>query len=467
MTSSKNLNYHSSTQDEIYWNNMSNYERIKTIEGNWLFLKYFKNQTEEEGLAGVRKSSNALQYIDNQTDRICFEAIRQNPLSLVLVKNKTIPICLEAVRLNPNALQYVPASLQTLEICEKALKIDGMCLKYVVNQTERLCYDSLMSSKGASFCLIKNQTKFLCKEAMKIDGNLLMYVVDQTFEICFEAVKKNSLAVRYVKFNLLNDKDIEAITYEAVKKNGNAIQYIDKKYHNQKCCVIALQADKNNIKYIDYEKFNISLINFEQKTIDDNIESPKVANEVNINPNNSLITVNQENYYIIKTNVINDCIKNVKLTSGFMYQEIFVAYVELMVEKIKSKRLIKNQEQTTNTNNTAPCDNTNITSGVQNVQFSDTGASSEVPNVPDPNTNQTITLKAKKTSSSTNQPQISKDSTETKIEIYSKKISDTKYEIYEKKTFTKYYYYFYKSLEEKETLLYSLELFKYTTGLIL
>jgi len=397
---------------------MSNYERIKTIESNWLFLKYFKNQTEEEGLAGVRKSSNALQYIDNQTERICLEAIRNNPLSLVLVKNKTVPLCLEAVKLNPAALQYVPASLQTLEICEKALRIDGMCLKYIVNQTERLCYDSLISSKGASFSLIKNQTKFLCKEAMKIDGNLLMYVVDQTFEICFEAVKQNSLAIRYVNFNLLNDKDIEIITYEAIKKNGNVIQYIDKKYHNQKCCVIGLQADKNNIKYIDYEKFNISLINYEPKSGED---KQLLSADVET-PNNSLITVNQENYYIIKTNIVNDSIKNIKLTSYFMSQEIFIAYIEQLVEKIKAKKSIKNKENITSTG------------AIQNTDLSSIQNS---------------------------------DSTETKIEIYSKKISDTKYEIYEKKIFTKYYYYFYKSLEEEDTLLYSLELFKYTTGLIL
>jgi len=400
---------------------MSNCERIKTIESNWLFLKYFKNQTEEEGLAGVRKSSNALQYIENQTDKICFEAIKQNPLSLILVKNKTIPICLEAIKLNPNALQYVPASLQTLEICEKALKNDGMCLKYVINQTERLCYDSLISSKGASFNLIKNQTKFLCKEAMKINGNLLMYVIDQTFEICFEAVKQNSLAIRYVKFNFLNDKDIETIIYEAIKKNGNVIQYIDKKYHNQKCCIIALQTDKNNIKYIDYEKFNISLINFEHKINDD-----KISTNIETS-NNSLVTVNQENYYIIKTNVIKDCIKNVKL-SDFMHKEIFIAYAEQLAEKIKSKRLTTND---------------------QKQVISETNKISS------------------QTSTSSTQSSTPKNSTETKIEIYLKKISDTKYEIYEKKIFTKYYYYFYKSLEEEDTLLYSLELFKYTTGLIL
>lgn len=424
-------------EDEQHWSTLSNYERIKLIKQNWLFIKYFKNQTEEECIAAVQQSSSALQYVTNQTHKICLEAIKQNPLSLSMIINKTNALCIEAVKLNPMAFQYIPAHLQTLEICEIALQQDGMCLKYVANQTERLCYTSLTSSKGASFGLIKNQTKFLCKEAMKLDGTLLFYVIDQTFEICLEAVKQNSQAIKYVKFDSFSEKNIEILTYEAVKKNGNVIQYIDKKYHTQKICIIALKANKNNINYIDYDRFNISLIDFDDVT---NKVFPCCAN-ISATPslakgeslNNSLITVNQENYYVIKTNVITDCIRNVKLNDEIPTSQAFEKYLNDLIEKIKGKYNDKKVST--------------VIEGKGDEEKEDEGKDEE---------NKEGIKEGKK-----------RMNDNVTIDIILKKVSATKYEIYEHTTKIRYLYYFYKSKDESEKLLYKLELFKYTTGLIL
>ena len=332
-----------------------------------------------------------------------------------MVINKTVPLCLEAVKLNPLALQYIPASLQTLEICEKALVNDGMCLKYVINQTERLCYESLISSKGASFNLIKNQTKFLCKEAMKIDGTLLIHVNEQTFEICFEAVKQTPSAIRYVKYNNLSDNDIEIIVHEAIKRDGNVIQYIDKKYHTQKICIMALQANKGNIRHIDLEKFNISLIDFEEHNT------------------NSLITINQENYYIIKTNIIRDYIRNVKLDNKIFGIDTFEWYANEYVKKIKNK-IIKSNEKT----NTLPQETNTL-----------------------PQETNTLPQEINETQENLDQ---GFDST---VDVILKRVTPNKYEIYKVTTIVKYKYFFYKYYEEKEEHLYTLELFKYTTGLVL
>lgn len=407
-------------EEDNQWQNMSNYERLKMIKQNWLFLKYFKNQTEDECVTAVKQSSNALQYVHHQTHKICLEAIKVNPLAISMVINKTVPLCLEAVKLNPAALQYVPSSLQTLEICEKALTIDGMCLKYVINQTERLCYESLISSKGASLNLIKNQTKFLCREAMKLDGTLLIYVNEQTFEICLEAVKQSPSAIRYVKYNALSENDIEIVVYEAIKRDGNVIQYIDKRYHTQKVCIMALQANKGNIRYIDLEKFNISLIDFEAHNT------------------NSLITINQEYYYIIKTNMLRDCIRNVKLDNKIFGLDTFEWYAKECVEKIK-KKMLCNNEKTTNPLPTVPTkENTNSEELIKGEAVTPSLQESEDSNEESP-----------------------------EVDIILKRITANKYEIYKVTTFTKYKYFFYKYREEQEEHLYTLELFKYTTGLIL
>jgi len=412
-------------QEDCNWHNLSNYERIKMIKGNWLFLKYFKNQTEEECITAVRQSSNALQYVNNQTYKICLEAIKVNPLALSMVINKTSALCLEAVKMNPTALQYVPPQMQTIEICKEALVRDGMCLKFINNQTERLCYEALISSKGAAFNLIHNKTKFLCKEAMKIDGNLLIYVPDKSFDICMEAIKQNPFAIRYVEFDSLINKDIEILIYEAIKRNGNVIQCINKKYHTQKICIIAILTDKNNIKYIDYESFNISLIDFENK---DGVTE-------------GLITVNQENCYVIKTNIIKDSIKNIKLDDNVSSSMIaFENFISDFVEKIKKKTESKTESTTNNSseysNNAINLSNCCGTSNSNKDNNSSSTANSEVDNG-------------------------------TKTEIICKMISNTKYEIYEIVTNIKYSFYFYKSMEEHKKLLYTLELFKYTTGLIL
>ena len=79
-----------------------------------------------------------------------------------------------------------------------------------------------------------NDPKY-CLEAVKIDGLALAYVKEQTPEICLEAVKENGFALEYVK-----DQTPE-ICLEAVKQYGSAIKWVKnqtpllihylKKYH--------------------------------------------------------------------------------------------------------------------------------------------------------------------------------------------------------------------------------------------
>ena len=60
--------------------------------------------------------------------------------------------------------------------CLKAVKIDGLALRCVINQTHEICL-----------------------EAVKQDGYSLKFVKEQTPESCLEAIKQNGLALRFVK----------------------------------------------------------------------------------------------------------------------------------------------------------------------------------------------------------------------------------------------------------------------------
>lgn len=67
-----------------------------------------------------------------------------------------------------------------------------------------------------------DQTEKLCKKALERNGLALQYVKDQTHEICVIAVKQNGLALQYVK----QQNDI--ICKLAISQNSEAANYVIK-----------------------------------------------------------------------------------------------------------------------------------------------------------------------------------------------------------------------------------------------
>ena len=70
----------------------------------------------------------------------------------------------------------------------------------------------------------KDYTEEEILETVKKNGLALRYVKEQTEEICYEAVKEDGIALRYVK------EQTEEICYEAVKQDGNTLKYVEAFY---------------------------------------------------------------------------------------------------------------------------------------------------------------------------------------------------------------------------------------------
>jgi hypothetical protein len=89
----------------------------------------------------------ALQYVDKQNPEICEIAVKQNGL----------------------ALQYIDK--QTSEICEIAVKQNGMALQYVEEQTPHICHLAIEQNYNAS-------------QYVKQSHNLLQYANIKKIGIC-------------------------------------------------------------------------------------------------------------------------------------------------------------------------------------------------------------------------------------------------------------------------------------------
>ena len=80
----------------------------------------------------------------------------------------------------------------------KSITKNGMLLRYVKNQTEKICL-AAVKKNGWALKFVKNQTEKICLAAVKQDGWALQYVKNQTEKICLAAVKQNGIALVYVK----------------------------------------------------------------------------------------------------------------------------------------------------------------------------------------------------------------------------------------------------------------------------
>ncbi len=87
-----------------------------------------------------------------------------------------------------------------------------------------------LPDKDSEFCeffkIIKNKTYEINKRSVKIDGLALKYIIDQNDELCELAVKQNGFALKFVDLPTLE------IFKLAVSENGAALIYTNP--HNRR-----------------------------------------------------------------------------------------------------------------------------------------------------------------------------------------------------------------------------------------
>ena len=145
-----------------------------------------KITNKKQALAAVRQNGWALEYVPEslKTAELCLEAVKQDGRALHYVPwgqlKLTVPamadLCLEAVE-KRGSLKYVPDKLKTAEMCLKAVKLEIM---EFFNVPEEL------------------KTQELCLKVAKCCGFLLSAMPKKvlTAEICFEAMKHDIYAYR-------------------------------------------------------------------------------------------------------------------------------------------------------------------------------------------------------------------------------------------------------------------------------
>lgn len=249
------------------------------IQQNGLLIRYIRNPPYNLLVDAVIQNGLSLKYIKEQDHNLCHLAIKQNWQSIKYVKNQTYDLCHQAIKINIKAIKLIKNYYEDLAIY--VLSKNGYYIKYIKNKTSKLC-DIAVKNNYLAIKFIKNPEQYkdlILKyplalkylnlsyedklKAVSQNGICLKYIDDQTHELCMTAVKKNGMALRYVK-NKTEDicmkamkkcafafKFVENISekmiYEIVKYNYRILEYIDKKYHTEELCLNAIQDYPNAI----------------------------------------------------------------------------------------------------------------------------------------------------------------------------------------------------------------------------
>jgi hypothetical protein len=160
-----------------------------------------------------------------QTNSACVRAVKVNGLMLAYVRNQTLTICKYAVSQNGLALRYVENKTEAICLC--AVKQNGKALKHVTNQTEAICLCAVRQN-GKALKHVTNQTDAICLCAVKQNGKALQYVKNQTDAICLCAVEEDGHALKYVK------NQTETICIEALVRHHIRYNFFHTIYHRIK-----------------------------------------------------------------------------------------------------------------------------------------------------------------------------------------------------------------------------------------
>lgn len=193
-------------------------------------LKFVANQTDKICLEAVERNGLVLKYVKNQTEEICLAAINENYCALGDVENKTEKICLAAVKRNGYALRYVPAHLQTEEICKEALEY-----RNVLNH-------------------LANKTKEICEYAFRCTSKALIYMPKEfiTYEMCQKFISENMQYSLSEYFECIPEefRTLE-LCLDAVRKNSFCLQYIPAKHKTYEVCLVAATKNIKSCELID------------------------------------------------------------------------------------------------------------------------------------------------------------------------------------------------------------------------
>lgn len=152
-------------------------EHALKVDG--MLLKYVKIIDIPLREIALMQNGLAVQFISakDQTEKLCIIAIEQNPKAIQYIQNPTYAVCMSALAQDPTLVQYMYENDKAYLLYDYVVGQDGMNLQYVPGDA---------------------QTDSLCIKAVKDNGLALKFVHAKTIDICLAAIRQNYKALRYV-----------------------------------------------------------------------------------------------------------------------------------------------------------------------------------------------------------------------------------------------------------------------------
>ena len=183
----------------------------------------------------IRTIITKLQLIDQfifDNNGAWMTILQHNGLLLEYTVPKTEDLCYTAVVQNGMALQFVPAPLQSLELCRAALQQNGLALQFVIEQTPVLCATAIVQNENA-LQLVKNRTPDLYMLAVCHDETIIRIVQE----------------LMVAEGEIILPQEYVDVCMSLIRQRSNALYFI--KYQNLDMCELAVSLDPNSLCYVN------------------------------------------------------------------------------------------------------------------------------------------------------------------------------------------------------------------------
>lgn len=146
----------------------------------------------------VLRNPYSVKYIGQSEDVGIDNAINRDPHVLKYVKNQTLKVCVAALKKDSGVFYYIrcpelrehllkcmPLILcpkQTEEISKNAIIFYPLSIEYVLDQTPKLC-ELAVDLDSNTISVIRHQTEKLCEKAVKLLPSSIVHVRKQTKEL--------------------------------------------------------------------------------------------------------------------------------------------------------------------------------------------------------------------------------------------------------------------------------------------
>ena len=120
-----------------------------------------------------------------------------------LIPVVTYDICMEAVMNNGLALQYVPMKFRDLNMCYTAVCNNPDAIKYATTQDNEMAAMAIEANRDNLKYTI--QTDDICEKALRIDGTALQFIHDKKAKYCAIALSETNDAAQYIPSRVMEE----------------------------------------------------------------------------------------------------------------------------------------------------------------------------------------------------------------------------------------------------------------------